>query len=85
MDNTVLQKLSLRSVGVIGAAIFLMFLAFTYSVPGWVEDFAADYIESEAQERVGATIDAIRPPDSENALARLAQSMYEKNEAQIAR
>jgi hypothetical protein len=83
MDNTVLQKLSLRSVGVIGAAIFLTFFAFTYSVPGWVEDFAADYIESEAQERIDTTIDDIRPPESENALARLAQSMYEKNEAQI--
>ncbi len=83
MNNTVLLKLSLRSVGVIGAAIFLTFFAFTYSVPGWVEDFAADYIESEAQERIDATIDDIRPPESENALARLAQSMYEKNEAQI--
>ena len=83
MDNTVLQKLSLRSIGVIGAAIFLTFFAFTYSVPGWVETFAADYIESEAQERIDASIDAIRPPESESALARLAQSMYEKNEAQI--
>lgn len=84
MDNPALQKLSLRSVGVIGAAIFLTFLAFTYSVPGWVETFAADYIESEARERIDTSIDAIRPPESESALARLAQSMYEKNEAQIA-
>lgn len=83
MDNTVLQKLSLRSVGVIGAAIFLTFFAFTYATPGWVETFAADYIESEAQERINASIDAIRPPQSESALGRLAQSMYEKNEAQI--
>jgi hypothetical protein len=83
MGNTVLQKLSLRSIGVIGAAIFLTFLTFTYSVPGWVETFAADYIESEAQERIDASIDAIRPPESESALGRLAQSMYEKNEAQI--
>ncbi len=83
MDNMVLQKLSLRSVGVIGAAIFLTFFAFTYCVPGWVEDFAADYIESEAKERIDTTIDDIRPPESENALARLAQSMYKKNEAQI--
>lgn len=83
MDNTLLQKASLRSIGIIGAAIFLTFFAFTYSVPGWVEAFAADYIESEAQERIDATIDGIRPPESENVLARLAQSMYEKNEAQI--
>jgi len=83
MDNTVLQKLSLRSVGVIGAAIFLTFFAFTFVTPGWLETFAADYIESEARERIDASIDAIQPPDSESALARLAQSMYAKNEAQI--
>lgn len=83
MVNTILQKLSLRSVGAIGAGLFLTFFALTYSVPGWVEEFAADYIESEARERIDTTIDTIRPPDSESALARLAQSMYEKNEAQI--
>jgi len=83
MDNTVLQKLSLRSVGVVGGAIFLTFFVFTYSVPGWVEAFAADYIESKAQQRIDTTIDSVRPPESESALARLAQSMYEKNDAQI--
>ena len=83
MNSTTLQKLSLRSIGVIGAAIFLTFFAFTYSVPGWLEAFAADYIESEAQRRIDASIDAMRPPESNGALARLAQSMYEKNEAQI--
>ena len=83
MDNTVLQKLSLRLIGVIGAAVFVTFFAFTYSVPGWVESFAADYIESEAQKRIDASIDAVRPPESGNALARLAQSMYEQNEGQI--
>ncbi len=85
MDNAVLQKLSMRSIGVVGAAIFLTFFAFTYSVPGWVETFAADYIESEAQKRIDASIDAIQPPESDSALAKLAQSMYEKNEAQIER
>lgn len=83
MDNTLKQGLSLRLVGVIGAAIFLTFFAFTYSVPGWVERFAVDFIESEARDRIDASIDAIRPRESKNALARLAQSMYEKNETQI--
>jgi len=73
MKSTGLQKLSLRSIGVVGTAIFLTFFAFTYSVPGWVETYAADYIETEAQERIDVSIDAIRPPESENALARLAQ------------
>lgn len=83
MDNTVAQKLSLRSIGIVGAAIFSTFFAFTYSVPGWIEQFAAEYIDAEAEKRIDSTIDAIRPPESDNALARLAQSIYEKNEAQI--
>lgn len=83
MDNSTLKTLSFRSIGAIGAAIFLAFFAFTYTVPGWVEDFAADYIESKAQERMDTSIDAIRPPESDGALARLAQSMYERNEAKI--
>ncbi|MGI9238912.1 MAG: hypothetical protein ACR2QZ_16050 [Woeseiaceae bacterium] len=83
MNDTILKKLSLRSIGIIGALIFATFFGLTYSVPGWVEDFAADYIESEAELRIDQTIDAIRPPESDGALARLAQSMYEKNEAKI--
>ncbi len=82
--TTFAQKLTLRSVGVLGAALFGAFLAVTYSTPGWVEDFASSYIESEAEKRVDSTIDALRPPESDSALARLAQSMYEKNEARIA-
>lgn len=78
-----MQKLSLRSIGVIGAAIFSSFFALTYSVPGWVETFAADFIEAEAEERIDASIDAIRPPESDNVLAKIAQSVYEKNEANI--
>lgn len=83
MDNHILQKLSLRSAGIVGAAIFATFFALTYSVPGWVETLAADYIETEVEKRVDGTIDAIRPPESDNALARIAQSMFEQNEARI--
>ena len=83
MKNSLMQKLTLRSIGVVGAAIFLTFFAFTYSVPGWVETFAADYIESKAQERIDTSIDAIQLPESDNALVRIAQSMYEENEAKI--
>jgi len=83
IDNVAVQKLSLRSVGIVGAVIFATFFALTYSVPGWVEVLAADYIETEAKKRVDGTIDAIRPPESDNALARIAQSMFEQNEAKI--
>ncbi len=83
MDQTSAKRISLRLVGVIGAAIYLAFFALTYWTPESVEVFAADYIESEAQKRIDNTIDAVRPPDSDSALGRLAQSMYERNEAQI--
>lgn len=83
MTDSILQKISLRLIGIVGTAIFSTFFAFTYYVPGWVESFSAEYIESEAEARIEASIDAVQPPDSDNALARLAKSMYEKNEAQI--
>ena len=73
----------MRTIGVLGTVIFTAFFALTYSTPEWVEEFAAAYIESEAEARIDATIDAIRPPESDSALGRLAQSMYEKNQAQI--
>ena len=83
MDITTTQKLALRSIGFLGAMVFTAFFALTYSTPDWVERFAADYIESEAEERINVTIDAIRPPESDSALALIAQSMFEKNEARI--
>ena len=83
MTTILFQKHFLRLIGVAGAAVFATFFAFTYSLPDWVERFAAGYIEAEAEERIDRTIDALRPPTSDSALARLARSMYEKNEAQI--
>jgi len=83
VSGVVSQKIALRSLGVVGTAIFSAFFALTYSVPGWVETFAADYIDAEVQERIDFSIDAIQPPESENMLARVARSMYEKNEAEI--
>ncbi|MEM8817759.1 MAG: hypothetical protein AAGE85_18220 [Pseudomonadota bacterium] len=77
------RKFSLRLISVTGAALYLSFFALTYSVPGWVEEFAASYIESEAEKRIDSTIDAVRPPESESALGQLAQSMYARNEARI--
>ena len=76
MDNAVLRKLSLRSIGAIGAAVFLTFFAFTFSVPGWVETFASDYIEAEAQKRIDVSIDAIRPPESEDFNHRYHRDRY---------
>jgi len=83
VNEKLLQKVSLRIVGVVGAAVFLTIFACTLLIPGWVETFASDYIESEVQARIDASIDAARPPESESALASIAQSIYQKNEAQI--
>ena len=83
MDATGQKKFTLRAIGLAGLAIFGTVFALTFSVPGWVENFAADYIESKAQERVDATIDALEPPESDNALVSLARTLYEQNEEQI--
>lgn len=64
-------------------AIFGTFFAFTYAILGWVQDFAADYIESEAAERIDETVDSIRVPEAESALGRLAQSLADRNEQRI--
>lgn len=85
MQSTLFQKLALRSIGVFGAGIFATFFALTFSAPEWVEQFAADYIEAEAESRIDSTIDALRPPSSESALGRFAESLYQSNEAQIDR
>ena len=73
----------LRLTGIVGAGVFLTFFSFTFSVPGWMEEFAAGYIEAEAQERIDQTIDGLKPPESESTIGRLAQSMYAQNEARI--
>ena len=83
MDNTLGRKVSLRTIGIIGAILFSTFFAFTFSVPGWVEAFAADYIESEAQKRIDQSIEGIQPPQTGGALSQLAQTIYEKNKPQV--
>ena len=83
MKNTLVRKVSLRTIGIIGAILFSVFYAFTFSVPGWVETFAADYIESEAEKRIDQSINGIQPPEGNGALSRLAQTIYDKNRSQI--
>ncbi len=83
MDESTARNVTLRSIGIAGAVLFSFFFVLTYLTPTWVEEFASDYIEREATDRVDDSIDAIQVPGSDSALARLAQSIYEKNEAQI--
>ncbi len=83
MQESTARSITLRSIGIVGAAIFSFFFILTYATPTWVEEFAADYIQEKATERTDSSIDAIQVPDSDNALARLAQTLYDKNAEQI--
>lgn len=78
-----IQRISLRIIGLLGALVFGTFVYFSFSTPEWVENFAAEYIEGEARKRVESSIDDIAPPESESALGRLADGLYERNEARI--
>src|SRR5262245_9745102 len=85
MRSGPLQKWSLRLVGLVGTAVFATFFAFTYSVPGWVETFAAGFIEREVSEQVDSRIDDFEVSPGESALSQLAASLYQQNEREIAR
>lgn len=60
-----------------------MFFALTFSIPGWVEDFAAEFIEGEVSEEIDQTIDALKAPESKGALAKLARKVQSQNEEKI--
>ena len=55
--NDFAKKSLLWTIGVAGAGIFGFFFVLTYTVPTWVEDFAADFIERKASQRVDGAID----------------------------
>jgi hypothetical protein len=72
----------LRIAGLAGFAIFLFFFVLTWRTPQWVETFARDYIEEQAQERLHAEIRAIAPAPGEG-LQELAAAIYESNALRI--
>lgn len=73
----------LRIAGVLGAVLFGFFFAITFSTPQWVERFAIEYIETRVSDSVDSRIAALRPEHGEGALARLAEGLYEQNEAAL--
>jgi hypothetical protein len=79
-----MHKAILRSIGVAGIAIFFTFFAFTYSIPGWVESFAADFIQSEVAEEVDSRIDDFGVSAGDSAVSQLAATLYQQNEREIA-
>lgn len=78
-----LQLSVLRIAGALGAVLFGSFFAITFSTPQWVEQFAIEYLETRVSDRVDSTIGALRPEQGEGALARLAEGLYEQNEAAL--
>jgi hypothetical protein len=74
---------ALRVLGALGAVVFGLFFALTFSTPQWVERFAVEYIESRVSESIDSRIDAIRPGPGESAAARVAKGLYERNEAAL--
>ena len=80
-----IRMLSLRVVGLAGAGTFAFFFALTFSVPGWVEGFAADFIEGVVSKEIDQTINGLKAPDGENALSKLAQKLQSQNEEPIAK
>jgi hypothetical protein len=73
----------LRLAGLAGFAIFTTFFTLTFATPQWVEDFAADYLESEVIRQLDGSIDAVRPAGDGGLLSRAAAVAYERNEAEI--
>lgn len=76
------QKASLRIVGVAGVAVFATFFSFTYSVPGWVDKYAADFIENEVTEQVDSRIDNFAVQEGDSSISRFAAALYQQNEQQ---
>lgn len=85
MPGAVVDRWVLRVAGIFGLAIFCTFFAFTFAVPLWVEDFAAEYLEAQAIEQFDARIDAARPSQGNDFLSRAAAELYERNEHEILR
>ena len=73
----------LRVTGVLGAVLFGFFFVLTFSTPQWVERFAVEFIETRVSEKVNLGIDAYQPSPSEGIAGRLAQELYEQNQAAL--
>jgi hypothetical protein len=81
----VMQTASLRIVGLFGTLIFTTFFAFTYSIPGWVENVAADFIKHEVEAQIDSRIDGFEFSASDSTLSQVASTLYQKNQQDIDR
>ena len=79
----VVQLWTLRVIGVRGATLFGFFFALTFSTPQWVERFAVEFIELRVSEKVGSGIEGWRPESREGVAGRVAEMLYQQNEAEL--
>jgi len=84
MEREAWQRLTLRIIGIAGAALFAAFFVLTRRTPTWIEDFAADYLEARTLGKLDALIDGVGPPRGQDALSRYAAQVYAQNESRIA-
>ena len=82
--TSILQQSLLRLTGAVGVAIFASIFALTYSVPDWVERFAADFIEAEVNQQIDTRIDEFQP-SGDGAITQFAAALYEQNRTEIER
>ncbi|THU01994.1 hypothetical protein E9531_08320 [Lampropedia puyangensis] len=69
-----------------GTALFTFFFALTFSIPHWVEEYGAAYIQQEASKRINQRIDGIalpQPTDANNPVSRAAGAIYARNAESI--
>ncbi len=72
-----------RILSIVGIILFSAALYLTFSVPGWLEEFASSYIEKQLTEKIDDSIDQVAPPTREGLLGDLARKVFEANAAQI--
>ena len=77
------MKLTLRSLGLIGTILFGMLFSITYKVPGFVEEFAKDFIISEIKKQTNEKIELVKLGTKDSKLAMLAATLYKKNQKKI--
>lgn len=75
--------ISARILSIAGIVLFGTALYLTFSVPGWLEEFSASYIEQQLTKRIDGAIDSVAPPTREGLLGDMARKAFEANESKI--
>ena len=77
------MKLTLRSLGLIGALLFSILFAMTFKIPEFVENIGKDFISSQIQKKTIEKIDQFKTASKDSNLAKFASVLYDKNQQKI--